>query len=57
MPKDKIVRVESPPYRCPTCHDKPMIVDGRVFSCCEHLFASEETGHGIVLCYSSTPVK
>ena len=51
MPKDKIVRVESPPYRCPTCHDKPMIVDGRVFSCCEHLFASEETGHGLVLCY------
>ena len=52
----KIMRVENPPYRCPNpaCHDKPVVVDGRVFACCEHLSYSEDTVRGLVLYYSAS---
>ena len=48
------MRVETP-WKCPVCKDRPMIVDGRVLACCEHLYYSEEVGSGLILAYSISP--
>lgn len=52
MPESKVIRVDDPPFRCPICNDKPLVVDGRAFDACPHLSYSEDTSHGPVFCYS-----